>query len=253
MRWSSTTIMSACKIVESRCAMQMVVRPFISSSSAACTARSDSVSSALVASSRTRIGAFFKTARAMAMRWRWPPESETPFSPMTAVEAFRFLHDEFVGVGVARGGDDFLVGRAEPAQFDVPADGVVEQNVFLRDDGDLVAQIARGNLAQIHAADFDGAARGVVKAQEQIGERGFAGAAGADERDELAGFDGEIDAVQHGFFAVVEIDVFKLDVGVGRRGAFSARRVRARNFSWRAARRRVRWRRAPDGAGCAAG
>ena len=67
-----------------------VVRPFINSSSAACTARSDSVSSALVASSRTRIGAFFKTARAMASRWRWPPESVAPFSPMTVSNPFGF-------------------------------------------------------------------------------------------------------------------------------------------------------------------
>ena len=61
---------------------RIVVRSFINSSSATCTARSDSVSRALVASSSTRIGAFFKTARAMARRWRWPPESDTPFSPM---------------------------------------------------------------------------------------------------------------------------------------------------------------------------
>ena len=44
------------------------------------------------------------------------------------------------------------------------------------------------------------AARRVVKAQQQIGERGFAGAAGADERDELAGFDGEVDVPQHRLF-----------------------------------------------------
>ena len=37
-------------------------------SNAACTARSDSLSSALVASSKIRIGAFFKMARAMATR-----------------------------------------------------------------------------------------------------------------------------------------------------------------------------------------
>jgi hypothetical protein len=130
------------------------------------------------------------------------------------VEALGFLHDEIVGVGVFGGGDDFVVRRAEPAQLDVPADGVVEQNVFLRDDGDLVPQVARGNLAQIHAADFDRAACGVVKTQEQVGERGFAGAAGADERDELAGLDGEVDVVQDRFFAVVEIEVLKFDVGV---------------------------------------
>ena len=44
-------------------------------------AASDSESRAEVASSRTRMGAFFKMARAMAMRWRWPPESLTPRSP----------------------------------------------------------------------------------------------------------------------------------------------------------------------------
>ena len=43
--------------------------------------RSDSLSSADVASSRIRIGASLSNARAMAMRWRWPPESSAPRSP----------------------------------------------------------------------------------------------------------------------------------------------------------------------------
>ncbi len=123
---------------------------------------------------------------------------------------------KFVGVGVFGGGDDFLVRRAEAAQLDVPADGVVEQDVFLRDDGDLIPQVARGNIAQIHAADFDRATHGVVKTQEQIGQRGFAGATGANECDELAGFDGEVDIVQDRFFAVIEIEVFKHDVSLVR-------------------------------------
>jgi len=29
----------------------------------------------------TKIGAFLKMALAMAIRWRWPPEMFTPFSP----------------------------------------------------------------------------------------------------------------------------------------------------------------------------
>ena len=37
-----------------------------------------------VASSRTRIGASLRRTRAMAMRWRWPPESLTPRSPTWA-------------------------------------------------------------------------------------------------------------------------------------------------------------------------
>ena len=47
-----------------------------------CTSDSDSLSSAEVASSRIRIGAFFRMARAMAMRWRSPPESRRPRSPI---------------------------------------------------------------------------------------------------------------------------------------------------------------------------
>ena len=36
-----------------------------------------------VASSSTRIGGFTSSVRAIAMRWRWPPESVKPRSPTT--------------------------------------------------------------------------------------------------------------------------------------------------------------------------
>ena len=55
----------------------------------------------------------------------------------------------------------------------------------------------------------------VVKAEQQVGQRGFAGAAGADERDELAGFDFEIDVVQRDLLAVGKMDVLELDVRAG--------------------------------------
>ena len=42
---------------------------------------SDSSSTELVGSSRTSTGLSFRNARAIAMRWRWPPESGTPPSP----------------------------------------------------------------------------------------------------------------------------------------------------------------------------
>ena len=69
------------RTVESRWAMTIAVR-FASSDQSACwISASLSESSALVASSRIRIGASFRIARAMASRWRWPPESLTPRSP----------------------------------------------------------------------------------------------------------------------------------------------------------------------------
>ena len=61
--------------------MTSVVRSAIAASSAACTMRSLSASSALVASSSSSSGGFFSIARAIAMRWRWPPDRRTPRSP----------------------------------------------------------------------------------------------------------------------------------------------------------------------------
>mmetsp|Transcript_8158 Transcript_8158/g.14787 ORF Transcript_8158/g.14787 Transcript_8158/m.14787 type:complete len:141 (-) Transcript_8158:376-798(-) len=46
-----------------------------------CTIRSDSESRAEVASSSKRICGSLMMARAMAMRWRWPPDSCVPRSP----------------------------------------------------------------------------------------------------------------------------------------------------------------------------
>ena len=71
---SSTTIWSASRTVERRCAMAIVVRPAESRSSASCTARSVCVSSDEVASSSTRIGGLRRIVRAIAMRCFSPPE-----------------------------------------------------------------------------------------------------------------------------------------------------------------------------------
>ena len=55
----------------------------ISRSSACWITASFSASTEDSASSSTRIGASRSSARAMAMRWRWPPDSRAPRSPMT--------------------------------------------------------------------------------------------------------------------------------------------------------------------------
>lgn len=65
---------SAFRIVESRWAMAIVVRPSARRSSASWTARSVSLSSELVASSSTRTGGLRSRVRAMAIRCFSPPE-----------------------------------------------------------------------------------------------------------------------------------------------------------------------------------
>ena len=79
--WSSTRMRSQDSTVASRCAMTSVVRPVISRVSAVCTSVSLSASSEEVASSSSSSGASRRIARAIAMRWRWPPDSVTPRSP----------------------------------------------------------------------------------------------------------------------------------------------------------------------------
>ena len=82
-----TTISSAASTVRIRWAMTSTVFPESSRDSAPCTFVSFSTSREAVASSKSTIGAFFKRARAIEIRWRSPPESFAPFSPM-GVNAF---------------------------------------------------------------------------------------------------------------------------------------------------------------------
>ena len=68
-------------MVDKRWAITMEVRFCIRLFKAFCTNISDSESREEVASSKMRIGGFFKIARAMLMRCFCPPESLIPLSP----------------------------------------------------------------------------------------------------------------------------------------------------------------------------
>mmetsp|Transcript_8812 Transcript_8812/g.23597 ORF Transcript_8812/g.23597 Transcript_8812/m.23597 type:complete len:119 (+) Transcript_8812:170-526(+) len=78
---SSTRIFVARTTVDSRCAMMKVVFPTISASIACCTMYSFSLSSALVASSRSSTLGLRMMARAIATRCFWPPEIREARSP----------------------------------------------------------------------------------------------------------------------------------------------------------------------------
>src|ERR1051325_10874378 len=70
-------------MVESRCAITKVVRPFIRYFNPSWIRASDSESRLDVASSRIRMRGSARMARAIETRCRWPPESFTPRSPTT--------------------------------------------------------------------------------------------------------------------------------------------------------------------------
>jgi len=81
LRISSTR--SAWRICESRWVISSVVRPSSTRRIAVWILSSVALSMALVESSRMRMRGSVISARAMARRWRCPPESVTPRSPMT--------------------------------------------------------------------------------------------------------------------------------------------------------------------------
>ena len=141
-----TTILSEPRTVVSRCAMTIVVRgaPATSASSASCTKRSFSVSSALVASSRIRIAGLRNAARAMAIRCFCPPES-LEFLPPTTVRTVGEGRDRRAPCRRARRpprrrrhGVRLLSRRAGG---DVRADRVLEQQRLLR-HGPIAARSA---------------------------------------------------------------------------------------------------------------
>mmetsp|Transcript_14031 Transcript_14031/g.21313 ORF Transcript_14031/g.21313 Transcript_14031/m.21313 type:complete len:119 (-) Transcript_14031:987-1343(-) len=77
----NTTILSALRIVPSRCAIMRQVRSVPRLSKASWTLFSVMVSSALVASSNTTKGGSLRRHRAMAVRCFSPPDSFSPRSP----------------------------------------------------------------------------------------------------------------------------------------------------------------------------
>jgi hypothetical protein len=65
----------------------------------------------------------------------------------------RQIHYEIVRESGLRGGDDVVLGNIREAVADVVPDGVVEEDIFLSDDGDLGAERTDRNFADVEAVD----------------------------------------------------------------------------------------------------
>src|SRR5690606_8835841 len=107
---------------------------------------------------------------------------------------------------------DILGAGTGAAILDVVTDGVVEQHGILRHHADGRAQTFLRDIAEVLAIDGDGAAGHIVKAIEQPGRGGLAGARGADDRNRLAGGHLEAHALENGaIWVVVEGHIIKAD------------------------------------------
>ena len=98
----------------------------------------------------------------------------------------------------ARGCFNGLVIGIEFAVLDIFANGAIEEEGFLADDGDVMAQGSQGCFRYGLAIDGNLAARVFVKGRQQAHQRAFARARGADERDHLARLSMQGNVLEHG-------------------------------------------------------
>src|SRR5207237_634264 len=114
------------------------------------------------------------------------------------VVAARQAHDELVGVGGVRGGDDLLPCGTRGGVGDVLRDAGRKQDRFLQHDGKRAAQVGELVVAQIHTVEQNAAGRGVVEAREQADQRGLAGSRRPDHAEAGSRLDRERDVAQDG-------------------------------------------------------
>ena len=132
------------------------------------------------------------SARAMAMRWRCPPDSLVPCSP--TMVSYPSGSSQMNSCAPASLAASIMASTCKAGldQGDVVADGAVEQDVFLQDHADLAAQrcgIDHGNILSI---DQHPAPVRHIETLDQLGERAFAGTGTADDADHLAGSDFQV-------------------------------------------------------------
>jgi len=86
-----------------------------------------------------------------------------------------------VGIGGYRGLDNLLAGGVRFSIKKIFNHIVVKQKGVLQHHGDLLPQCIQFDPAQIMTVNGNFSLVGVVKAADEIGDTGFAGAAGADQ------------------------------------------------------------------------
>ena len=157
------------------------------------------------------------SARAMAMRWRCPPESPTPRSPIDRVVALGQRVDELgrlrrLGRGAHLARASRRAGRRRCCRARVPE----KSSASCSTTPICERRLDERHLAHVVPVDEHRAAGDVVEARDQVDDGALARAGGAEQRHHLARLDGEADAAQD------------LALGAGVAEAHVARTRRAR-------------------------
>ena len=106
-------------------------------------------------------------------------------------------------VGGARGFNHFVAAGLGVAVGDVVINAVVEQHGILRHHADGSAQGILRDVADVLAVDTDTAGAGIVKTEQQPGQRRFSGATRAHHRHRFSGGNTEADVMQNRTVCIV--------------------------------------------------
>ena len=183
---SSTMMRSASVMVETRCATTILVTSGNSRHNACLSLASVVRSSAENESSKTRMSGRCTIARAIASRWRWPPDTLVPPWAMRPFEAALHVGDEVAALRDLERVPELGVGGLLAAEPQVGGHGAGEEEGALRHEADGLPEPVEVGLAHVDAVHVDRAARGVEQSRDQRDERRLARAGGADDRDGLA-------------------------------------------------------------------
>ncbi len=130
------------------------------------------------------------------------------------VIALRQRHDKLMGARLLGGLLHLLQGGAGLAVNDVVKDGAGEQVDLLLHGADGAPEAFQGKVPHIMPVYHDLPAGHIIKAGNQVAQRGFAGAAGPHQGHALPRRHLQVDLVQHkaGVILIAEADILKGDL-----------------------------------------
>ena len=203
-----TIIRSISVSVDKRCAMASTVLPSITRDNASWIDASTSESSALVASSNTRIGASLMNGTRKGDPLALPARQfHTALAQMRVVTGAPFVVlqvlDKGMRLGFCRRRNHLVLGRVGLAVANVVHRRAVEHRGFLRDHSDAAAQAFLGDLARISTVDFNRPFFGVIQPQQQCNERRFTRTRGPDNAQLFASANRQVNLLDPAFVATV--------------------------------------------------
>src|SRR5690554_2770363 len=104
----------------------------------------------------------------------------------------RHLHDEFMRSYLFRSLDDFFTCDFRVIEADVIGDAIRKKKHILQNCSDGSTQVIELIISDIFSVQENGALIDLIKATENIDNRGFSCSSSSDQREGLARFDPEI-------------------------------------------------------------